>query len=337
MSGYLFAYAVMQIPAGMLSDRFGQKYIIIPGLLLTSLANAFVGLSSNFTHMIFWRLLAGLGAGTYFSTSTSLISDIFPVGKRGKAIGAIYSGIGVGTITAALLGSLIAELKGWRAIFPVFVAPGLTSAMLFWKLVKRAKQPVSESIGDSKTFHKDIFKNKSLISLIVMHFLVLVTYFSLATFVPTYLVTETELSLLFANITFIALPLFEIFAGPIGGAFADRIGKKRVVVIGLTTVALMASVFPIIKSPGLHFISLVILGFMIRAILTALSAFVADISPSSLVGTALGGYNAIGFLGSSIGPYIFGSLTDVYGFNTAFLFAGSMTGIAIPLIIMAEE
>jgi multidrug resistance protein len=336
MSSYLIAYAIMQIPAGMFSDRFGRKHIIILGLLLSSLANVFIGLSSSFTNIVFCRFLTGLGAGTYFSASTSLISDSFPSGRRGKAIGLTSSGIGVGTVTAVFLGGLIAELTGWRLVFYISTIPGLIGIIIFWRLVREGRVS-SRDFKDCKVPYRDVFKNKSLINLTVIHFLILATYFCLTTFIPTYLTVEAKLSILIANIIFIALPLFEIPAGPIGGFLADKIGKKYVSITGIITVAFIAGVLPLVKSPILFLTSLIATGFMVRAVLTVLSVFVTDTSSPSIVGTALGWYNAIGFLGSSIGPYIFGLLTDNYGFNSAFLFAGFIASIAIPLIVTVKE
>lgn len=336
MSSYLIAYAIMQIPAGMFSDRFGRKHIIILGLLLSSLANVFIGLSSSFISIVFCRFLTGLGAGTYFSASTSLISDSFPSGRRGKAIGLTSSGIGVGTVTAVFLGGLIAELTGWRLVFYIFTIPGLVGIIVFWRLVNEGRV-YSRDSRNCIVLYKDVFRSKSLINLTVIHFLILATYFCLTTFIPTYLTVEAKLSILIANIIFIALPLFEIPAGPIGGFLADKIGKKYVSITGIITVAFISSILPLVKSPILFLTGLIVAGFMIRSVLTVLSVFVTDTSPPSIVGTALGWYNAIGFLGSSIGPYIFGLLTDNYGFNSAFLFAGFIASIAIPLIITVKE
>ena len=335
MSSYLLAYAIMQIPAGVFSDRFGGKYIIVLGLLISSLSNVFIGLSSGFTSIVLYRFLTGLGAGTYFSASISIISNTFPTGRRGKPIGLTSSGIGVGTVTAVFLGGLIAELSGWRLVFLIFTIPGLIGTILFWRLVKEGKH--HRNTGNYMISYMNVFRNKSLTNLTIIHFLVLATYFSLNTFIPTYLTVEAKLSILFANIIFMALPLFEIPAGPLGGFLADRIGKKHVSITGLIVVAFIASILPLAKSPILFFISLILIGFMIRTILTVLSVFVTDTSPPSTVGTALGLYNAIGFLGSSIGPYIFGLLTDIYGFNSAFLFTGVIASTAIPLVALTRE
>ncbi|MEM2755335.1 MAG: MFS transporter [Candidatus Methanomethylicia archaeon] len=336
MSSYLLAYAIMQIPAGIFSDRFGRKYMIVLGLLISSLSNIFIGLSSDFTHMVLYRFLTGLGAGTYFSASTSIISDAFPAGKRGKPIGLTSSGIGVGTVTAVFLGGLIAELNSWRLVFLTFTIPGLIGTILFWRLVKENRKHIG-NIRNYRIPYMSVFKSKSLTNLTIIHFLVLAAYFSLNTFIPTYLTVEAKLSLLFANIIFMALPLFEIPAGPLGGLLADKIGKKYVSITGLLVIAFISSILPLAKSPMLFFISLILIGFMIRAILTFLSVFVTDTSSPSNIGTALGLYNAMGFLGSSIGPYVFGLLTDLYGFNSAFLFTGIIACTTIPLIILIRE
>lgn len=336
MTSYLLGYALMQIPAGMLTDKFGQKHIIIFGILGTSLANVFVGLSNSFLSMVFWRFITGLMAGTYFSASTSLVLDISPNNRKGKAFGLVVSGIGVGTITVFLLGGLLG-LYNWRLIFYISSILGLINVIFFWKLVK--KQKVSNTIKDYSNIisYKIILKNISLVNIMIIHFLVLITYFSLTTFIPTYFILEIKLNIFFANIIFIVFPLSEILGAIFGGIMADKIGKKTVTALGLFIIILITGILSLVKIFEVIFLCLLMIGFMSRVVLTILPIFVGEYASFSLVGTALGWYNAIGFLGSAVGPYIFGLIADIYGFNLAFLVVGVMTSISIPLIIMVRK
>src|SRR5262249_487356 len=84
--------------------------------------------SSDYTHLFFWRALLGIGEASYGVLAPALISDLFAVKDRGRAMGVYYLALPVGTALGYMLGGSIADALGWRAVFLVVGLPGLVGA-----------------------------------------------------------------------------------------------------------------------------------------------------------------------------------------------------------------
>jgi len=336
MSIYLLAYALAQVPAGMLTDRLGRKRLIIPGILLSSGANSAISLVPTFDQIIACRAVAGLGAATYYPASSSLLFEAFPASKS-RALGIAYSGLGAGSILAIVLGGLIAQSMNWRFLFYLSCIFGILGASLFYRYVRETSVESVRSVLPSAAIYKNVLANKRILSLFSIHLIILHAYFSLMTFIPTYLVRDLKLSVLVANTIFLALPAIEMVGGPLLGSVADRIGKGIVIATGSAAITMFITTIPAITMPSLLFVWIALVGFFTRGTLTVLSASIADRSPASLLATTLGWYNLVGFLGSAIGPLVFGFLADVYGFVFAFIAVGTIVGFAVPIMALMRS
>ena len=72
-SVFFFAYTMMQIPSGLLADRFGRKTIIIPGFILFTLGAVLVGFSTSLMFILIASFITGLGQGTYYGPAYSTL------------------------------------------------------------------------------------------------------------------------------------------------------------------------------------------------------------------------------------------------------------------------
>jgi MFS family permease len=113
---------------GWLGDRHNRKLLIAGGVALWSLATVGTAFSTDFYHMFFWRALLGVGEASYGVIAPALISDLFPIKERGRAMGVYYLALPVGTALGLYLGGKIADTLGWPAVFLVVGFPGLLAA-----------------------------------------------------------------------------------------------------------------------------------------------------------------------------------------------------------------
>lgn len=81
-SFYFLGYVSMQIPSGILVDRFGKKRILIPGFLLFGVGTLIVGTASSLSTVFIGSILAGLGCGTYYGVAYSLTTEYVPTNKK---------------------------------------------------------------------------------------------------------------------------------------------------------------------------------------------------------------------------------------------------------------
>jgi MFS family permease len=129
-SMFLITYTVIAPLFGWLGDRWSRWKLIAIGVILWSLASGGTGLATSFALLLLTRALIGVGEGAYGPVAPSLISDLFPVGRRGGVMAWFYMAIPVGSALGFVLGGYMAENFGWRWAFYVVVPPGILLGVL---------------------------------------------------------------------------------------------------------------------------------------------------------------------------------------------------------------
>ena len=124
----MIVYTIVSPLMGWLGDRYNRKALLACGVGLWSLATVGTAFSGDYSHLFFWRALLGIGEASYGVLAPTLISDLFPVKERGRAMGVYYLALPVGTALGYMLGGTIADALGWRAVFFVVGLPGLLAA-----------------------------------------------------------------------------------------------------------------------------------------------------------------------------------------------------------------
>ncbi|MBO0709398.1 MAG: MFS transporter, partial [Candidatus Dormibacteraeota bacterium] len=130
INGYNLAFACAMLTCSALGDRLGKRTVYVAGLLLFVASSTACALAGDTGVLIGARVVQGLGAAAVLPLSLSLVSDAFPVERRGAAIG-IWGGItGLGVAAGPVLGGLIIHGLDWQWIFWINVPVGLVTAAL---------------------------------------------------------------------------------------------------------------------------------------------------------------------------------------------------------------
>ena len=148
LHGFAFSlfYAVMGMPIAYLADRFARPRIIAGGIALWSIATAACGTSQSFVHMFFARMSVGVGEAALSPGTYSMLADLFPKSKLGRAVGIYSLGSFIGGGIAFLVGGyviallkqasvftlpILGEVRAWQITFFAVGLPGLLIALLF--------------------------------------------------------------------------------------------------------------------------------------------------------------------------------------------------------------
>lgn len=116
---YALVLASLLMIAGSLGDRFGHRRLYIGGLVLFALASLACGLAPNVAVLITARGVQGIGAAGMFTATTALLSAAYQGRDRGTAFGVWGAVNGGAAALGPILGGLLTEQFGWRAIFLV--------------------------------------------------------------------------------------------------------------------------------------------------------------------------------------------------------------------------
>ncbi len=129
-TAYIFACAVFIIPVGRLADIHGRKRYFIAGTLIFTIGSALCALAPSADWLIAFRVFQGIGGACLFATSVAIITDIFPPGERGHAIGLVTATIYGGLSIGPFIGGTLTQYFGWRSIFLVIVPLGAVAIAL---------------------------------------------------------------------------------------------------------------------------------------------------------------------------------------------------------------
>jgi MFS family permease len=116
---------------GWMSDRLGRRVSIAVSILAFSIGNALCGLAGGAGALILARALAGLGIGGTWGAGQAMLGETFPPALRGRYGAIAQSGAPAGLGLAAIVGSFVAPVIGWRPVFLLSAAPVLV--LLAWK------------------------------------------------------------------------------------------------------------------------------------------------------------------------------------------------------------
>jgi len=126
-TSYLLAAAMFLVPFGRIADIYGRKRIFTYGMLLYTLACLLSAFATSGSWLISFRVLQGIGGAMVFGTGVAILTSVFPVGERGKALGINAAAVFLGLSLGPSLGGLLTEHFGWRSIFLIIVPLGLAT------------------------------------------------------------------------------------------------------------------------------------------------------------------------------------------------------------------
>lgn len=134
-SAYLLAAAAFCVPFGRASDIYGRKRVFTYGIILDNLASILGACAPSSAVLIVARVLQGIGGAMIFTLGMTIVTSVFPVEKRGRALGIIIGAVYIGLSVGPLIGGFLTNQFGWRSIFLSNVVIGLVILITtLWKL-----------------------------------------------------------------------------------------------------------------------------------------------------------------------------------------------------------
>src|SRR5437763_5792932 len=125
INGYLLLFAAPIIAVGRLADIVGRRKVVLVGIVIFVVGSALCMVAQSDTFLIVARLIQGVGGGTIFATSLSIVSNAFPAEERAAAIG-VWSGVGlVGSAIGPMVAGILTQSASWRFFFFINVPIGV--------------------------------------------------------------------------------------------------------------------------------------------------------------------------------------------------------------------
>ena len=162
LAGKNLGTAVFIVPFGRLADIYGRKKIFTYGIIIFTISCLLIAISPSAPFLIASRVVQGIGGAMLAGTAMAIISSVYPVKERGKALGfqiaAVYAGLSMGPF----IGGLLTQHFGWRSIFWFSFPLGvITTIAVIWRL----KTEWAEAKGERFDFIGSFIYGGALVSL----------------------------------------------------------------------------------------------------------------------------------------------------------------------------
>ncbi len=112
-TAYLLTTAMFLLPFGRLADIHGRKRILIYGIFIFTISSLFLSFSPSATFLIALRAVQGIGSAMIAVTGIAILTSVFPVGERGRALGISVAATYLGLSLGPVLGGLLTQHFGW--------------------------------------------------------------------------------------------------------------------------------------------------------------------------------------------------------------------------------
>jgi|RhiMetdeSRZDD1v2_1073273.scaffolds.fasta_scaffold153393_2 MFS family permease len=321
-SVFFWGYMAMQIPAGLLGDRFGRKRVLVVGILLVAAATGVTGLAPTLLVLAGSRLLSGLAQGMYFANDRPIIAAATPRHRLALGQGLSFSGLGVGNALGVIVGGALGELMPWRSVFLVLMGLPLLSAALIGAFVPDASRAAADQPTAPGGGLASVFRDRDLWVLGVAGMCPIWTQFLIATWGPALFhelgVLELSRSALYASLLGMAAPPGLLAMGALSDRLAGRgVARKAVMAAALVGLALAVAGMGLtvqLRGPAWLLAVLVfVASFFLWGMWAPVYALVAELFPQRTMGAAYGFLNAVSFVSAVLTPYVNGWIKDATG------------------------
>ena len=313
---YGLTQALLQIPFGYLSDRFGRKPILIVGLLIFLIGSVVAANASNIIFVVIGRALQGGGAIS--AVLMAFLADSISEDNRAKANAFVGFQIGVAFMLSLIIGPIITSRIGLSGLFWVI---GLLSiiAMLIVLSLEHSK-PINYYRLSFGAFRETLSRE-----LIALDFSVFSLHLILASgfIVMPLLIMENQIVSMIDNWQLYLPAVLLSFIGMIPLIIISEKFKKTKYILLLSIFLLIVSqiIFYILNlNFSIFLITLTIFFVAFNTVEAILPSLLSKTARTSKRGLAMGIFSTSQFLGTFIGGAIGGLIYDIYDLNSVFLF-----------------
>ncbi|MGF3227047.1 MFS transporter [Facklamia sp. P12932] len=328
---------------GVLADRYNKYKVLKWTVAIFSVATALIFFSQSINSLLALRFLAGIGVGGEYGVALAIMAGIVPSNKMGR-ISSLNGVMGqIGSITSAVLASLIAPVFGWRGLFALGVLPLILVAYMHFmikedQITDRGSQKVDRQQAGKIS---DLFKTPALahqtIALMVMTSVQIAGYFGMMNWLPTMMQGKLGISLGNSNLWMITTIVGMSIGMLVFGYFLDMFGPRLVYGIFLILSAISVFAFTYVNSALSLLLGGALMGFFVNGMFAGYGAMVTRLYPLQVravanniilnVGRAIGGFSSL----------IIGMILENYAMRAVMFFLASLYIISFCFMISIKN
>jgi MFS transporter, DHA1 family, multidrug resistance protein len=334
-----FTGIMISIPAGILSDRWGRKRMLLIAAAVFATAPLCYLFVTNVWQLAAVRLYHGAATAIFTPVAMALVSDLFQQ-ERGEKIGWFSTSTLLGRFAAPVVGGSIIGLLVMNpntSYHAVYVVCAVAGALVFFLSLKipddKKKQRTGQSWQETFSAFKTVILNRAIVITAMVEASILFAYGTFETFLPLYAI-KTGLTAYEVGIFLSAQVITLALTKPMMGKFSDRHGRKPQIVtgafIGAFSIAGLSVVTGFFPLMGVS----ILFGLSQSIVTSATAAYIADLSRGESRGSAMGLLGSVMDIGHTMGPLVSGIVAAWLGFGMSFIGAGIILGLGALVFLL---
>ncbi|GCB00543.1 MULTISPECIES: MFS transporter [Mycolicibacterium] len=336
------AFAAMRLifapPSGLLVQKLGERRVYLTGLLIVALSTLACAFAETYWQLLVFRSLGGAGSAMFTVSSLALMIRLSPFDARGRVAGLFSSAFMIGGVAGPVLGSLTAGL-GLSVPFGIYgVALTVAAAVVFVSLRNSPLAAREEATGPTVSV-RTVLRNRAyqaaLLSNLAAGWAALGLRVAL---VPLFVVDVLHRSAGTAGLVLAMFAVGNVCAVIPSGHLSDRIGRRKLLIVGLTVSAISTTLLGWTTSLPVFLVIAFVTGAASGIFISPQQAAVADIiGNQARGGTAVATFQMMSDLGTIVGSLAAGQIAQHVSFTAAFCVGGVILLAAAVCWALAPE
>ena len=345
LSAFLWPYALANLPAGWLVDKFGPRKMFSWALGLWSTFTVLAAFVNSYSFFYGLRMMLGIAESPFFTSGIKITHRWFGDNERGLPTAIINTGSQIANAIAPPILTVLLLTFGWRGMFVAIGLMGIPLLLAWWKfyrdpearedaLLHAGQRSVAAPEEKAQASWGALFRHSTTWFMVIGNFSIMFTIWVYLTWLPGYLEKSLGFSLK-ATGWIASIPFFAGILGVlVGGMLSDRLVRRGVraitarkvpIVTGAALAACFVAPIPFVDSTPLA-IGLLAMGYFCSQMPQgALWTLASDIAPKSQVASLGAIQNFGGFLGAAMAPIVTGIILDTTGkFTNVFLLGAGL-------------
>jgi MFS family permease len=325
--------ASLQIPSGLLAERFGAPLILALGTALAGLGYCLAGASNGIALLVAALFVGGLGASTQHPLASALIARAFSGARSMKALGTYNFSGDIGKMTVPATASLLLVVLPWRNVLVLLGCLGVLAAVAIFIFMPRLPALAPTPIKSAKTAARPgARRGYGFPLLLAIGVIDSATRMVFLTFLPFVLTAKG------ASVPTVGLALTLVFAGGAAGKLVCAFLGTRIGTISTVWLTEMVTAFGIVALLPLPLEAMMVLlpvvGVALNGTSSVLYGSVPDLVEPSRQGRAFGIFYTGTIGAGAVSPALYGLLGDAVGVPMALTVVAAMVLLTLPITLV---
>lgn len=334
--------ALANVPSGSVVDLTGRRILIQAIALIGGGAGLFfVGVTTSYVALAAAVTLIGATNMLWHPAAISYLSGHLPK-NRGYALSIHALGANVGDAVAPVFAGWLMLTMTWHATAEINALSGVIVAALLLLVLNGGDTAAKAQAKatDLRAYIRNtvtVFRRREVWTLCLMAGVRSMMQGGLLVFLPLYLADEMKLNPFWMGMALMLLQVGGIIAAPIAGVLSDRIGRRPIVLAGMSSTTLLVAALTFISDATVFVMAISVLGFCMYAMRPVIHSWLMDRTPPALAATMTSAMFGTQSTLTALAPPIGGLIADHYGLAAVFYFLAACVLVANALALVVPR